>query len=56
MLISYELVNKYRMLCSYIYEFINFSVAMFLCVATFLKAEWRALLHLCRNAHHSGAT
>jgi hypothetical protein len=36
---SYEFVNKCRMLCSYFYEFVNFSVAMFLNVATCLKAE-----------------
>jgi hypothetical protein len=56
MFIPYELVNKCRMLYSNIYEFIIFSIAMFLCVAIFSKAERRALLHLCRNAHHSGAT
>jgi hypothetical protein len=56
MFTSYELMNKCRMPCSCIYEFINFLVAMFLFIATFPKAERQALLHLCRNARRSGAT
>jgi hypothetical protein len=34
----------------------NFSVAIFLYVATSLKDEQRASLHLCRNTPYSGAT
>jgi hypothetical protein len=44
------------MLCSYVYKFINFSVAILQYIATCLKAERRASLCLHRNTPRSGAT